>query len=112
VVYTPLTPLSSTSAFGYTSDEAHNLAPGKAPLLTVPAAQHERQMLQVVFAQSAELSVKAIHVSYLRLICSFLDELLAVLALCALLQTLHVLLKGYSFDFMLRLSNEDNLYNL
>ena len=38
-VYTPLPPMSSTSAFGYTSDDARNLARGKAPLLTASAAQ-------------------------------------------------------------------------
>lgn len=68
-------------------------------------------MLQVVLvAQSAELPVKVIHTSYLRrLICSFLHELLAVLALWLLLQTLYVLLKRGSSDFILRLSNEDYL---
>lgn len=101
----------STSAFGYTSDDAHNLTQGKAPPLTAPAAQGPK--LQVVLAQSAELPVKLIHTSYSRkLISSFLHEFFAILALWLLLQAQYVLLKKDSFDFILRLSNEDYLYNL
>lgn len=71
---------------------------------------HEGQTPQLVLAPSAELPVKVTHARYFtRLICSFLHEVLAALALCLLVQTLCAMLKKYSFDFTfisLRLSNE------
>lgn len=67
----------------------------KAQLLRSPPLQHESQTLQVVLAPLAELPVKVTHMSCLRLICSFLHEFLAVLALWMLLQTVRFVQKGH-----------------